>query len=312
MSNATKDRQKLLLRDDSAYHRKLNRDGSTSITGYEAWTLIQELQEIYDVVRLVDASVTELVTVDETGRIHHSSNRCYCVWNRSERCDNCISAKCICSKKRQAKFEFVNDEIFYVIAMYVEIDGKAYSLEMVNRVSEDTLMSGYGRKMLIEYISEHNDKLYIDPVTDVRNRRYYEEQLKGLQKVDAVALIDVDRFKQINDSYGHQTGDRALQLIAGMVQSCVRKTDALLRYGGDEFVIVFRNIPLSVFEEKLTQIQQAVKLIEVSDAPQLRFSVSIGGAYGPGQCSELLVQADEKMYWQKRRKQQKYSEYLEN
>jgi putative two-component system response regulator len=186
--------------------------------------------------------------------------------------------------------------------MYVEIDGQPYSMEMVSKISNDTLMSGYGHEVLVEYISEHNEKLYLDPVTDVRNRRYYEEQFKGLKQVDAVALIDIDRFKEINDSYGHQVGDRALRLIAKAVQNCMRKTDAVVRYGGDEFVVVFREIPEAIFEERLKAIQTAVHTLRMPDIPGLRFSVSVGSVYGKGKCEDLLIEADKRMYWEKRNK----------
>lgn len=66
----------------------------------------------------------------------------------------------------------------------------------------------------------------------------------------------IDNFKMINDSYGHQTGDAALHMIAQAVKSCVRSSDAVVRYGGDEFVIVLWDIPKNIFERKLAEIQK--------------------------------------------------------
>ena len=63
-------------------------------------------------------------------------------------------------------------------------------------------------------------------------------------EVDAVAMLDLDQFKQINDVYGHQAGDDALRMLVSAVTACVRnRSDALVRYGGDEFLLIFPHIP---------------------------------------------------------------------
>ena len=278
--------------------RGINRDsdGICSMTGREAVTLMQYLQIAFDTVRLVDATVNYQYTVGENGELVKAPYRCYAVWQRNTRCENCISAKCLFSKTKLAKFEFVDDDIYHVLAMYVEVDGHPYSMEMVSKVTDETLLGGYGREELVESISNHNRKLYQDPVTDIHNRRYYEEQLSGLWNTHAVALLDVDNFKSINDRYGHPVGDIALRLISGAICSCVRKSDAVIRYGGDEFVVVFQEIPEGMLDKKLEDIRAAVHELVMEEHPEIRFSVSIGAVYGPGKTAELLQVADGLMY----------------
>ncbi|WP_219717678.1 diguanylate cyclase, partial [Clostridioides difficile] len=76
--------------------------------------------------------------------------------------------------------------------------------------------------------------LYTDPLTNVYNRRYYEDHILNLNEIQNITLIDVDNFKAINDSYGHYVGDIVLQEISKTISSCVRKIDTVIRYGGED------------------------------------------------------------------------------
>lgn len=145
------------------------------------------------------------------------------------------------------KFEFVNDDIYQVIAKYVVIDGTPLVMEMVFKMTDKIFLGAYGSGPLIDKISKFNRELYEDPLTGARNRRYFEEQLKPLDKMVAIAMIDVDNFKQINDSYGHVAGDEALCTIVRTIFDHVRANDVVLRYGGDEFLLMFEEIPERYF-----------------------------------------------------------------
>ena len=144
--------------------------------------------------------------------------------------------------------------------------------------------------------------LYIDSLTNVYNRRYYDEFFQGADDMQAMAVIDVDDFKHINDNYGHDVGDIILQSIAQTVLSCVRKTDAVIRYGGDEFVIIFFSMPQEIFEKKLERIRHSVDSLIIDGHPELHMSVSIGGAYGIGTAKKLFKVADDMMYQSKNTK----------
>ena len=150
------------------------------------------------------------------------------------------------------------------------------------RIDYDNLLAREHSVSLVPPSSETLQLLYTDSLTEVYNRRYYDEQFRDSDDIEAVVVIDVDSFKHINDRYGHHAGDIVLRRIAKTVSSCVRKTDAVIRYGGDEFVIIFHRLPGDVFRKKLEEIRAAVDRLTIAEHPGLHVSVSLGGAYGVG------------------------------
>lgn len=170
------------------------------------------------------------------------------------------------------------------------------------RIDYDNLLAREHSVSLVPPSSETLQLLYTDSLTEVYNRRYYDEQFRDSDDIEAVVVIDVDSFKHINDRYGHHAGDIVLRRIAKTVSSCVRKTDAVIRYGGDEFVIIFHRLPGDVFRKKLEEIRAAVARLTVAEHPGLHVSVSLGGAYGVGKTTELFETADRLMYQAKKSK----------
>lgn len=168
-----------------------------------------------------------------------------------------------------------------------------------NKIDYDRLFS-YEKYAFLSRKQRHLKLLYIDSLTSVYNRRYYDEHFQGADNIQAMVVIDVDNFKHINDNYGHDVGDIVLQRIAQSVLSCVRKTDAVIRYGGDEFVIIFFSIPADIFEKKLERIRHTVDCLIIDEHPELHMSVSVGGAYGIGNTKELFKAADNMMYQSKK------------
>ncbi len=272
------------------------------MTKQEALTLIDQLKFAFDIVRLVDVTMTCQVSVDDHGEFVTEPYQCYAVWNKKSRCDNCISAKAFSIKGKMTKFEFVGEDIYHVTAKYVEIDGTPYVLEMVSKITDETLFGAYGKNEFVQAISSYNRKLYADPLTGAHNRQYFEEQLRNLACVEAVAMIDVDNFKGINDTYGHLAGDLALCAIVAAISSCVRNTDAVIRYGGDEFLLVFWNIPKASFAEKLEQIREKAARVSMDEYPSLRLTVSIGAVHHPKQTMDALREADQMLYLAKEKK----------
>ena len=121
------------------------------------------------------------------------------------------------------------------------------------------------------------EELYKDPLTGAYNRRYYEEVVRKSIGPAGIALMDVDDFKICNDTYGHHAGDVALKTVASAIQSCIRSSDLLIRYGGDEFLLVLPGIPGDFLQTKLEQICTAAQMSSVPDYSHFRLSLSIGG-----------------------------------
>ena len=275
---------------------KIYENGARQMKRTEIIELANQLKKVFDTVRIVDAKIMTQYSITENGSIQSEPYRCYEIWHKSGRCENCISAKALSIKKQVAKFEFINDDIYYVIARYIEIDDQPFVLEMVSQITHETLFSAYGKNQLVESITLLNHKLYLDALTGARNRQYYEDQLIGLQGHYAIAMLDIDHFKNINDTYGHEAGDVVLRSIVRIIFSCIRSTDTLVRYGGDEFLIVFRNIPFDTFVEKLERIRKEIAEFVIEQYPSIHFTASIGGINQEGQFEDLIHEADLMLY----------------
>ena len=148
------------------------------------------------------------------------------------------------------------------------------------------------------------EELYKDPLTGAYNRRYYEEVIRKSIGPAGIALMDVDDFKICNDTYGHHAGDVALKTAASAIQSCIRSSDLLIRYGGDEFLLVLPGIPGDFLQTKLEQICTAAQIASVPGYPHFRVSLSIGGTMQSitDPVERIVRRADWLMYQAKCRK----------
>ena len=265
-------------------------------TGKGIACMMHMLKNIFDVVRLVDVGRTCVLNVDDQGKIVDEDHPCFAVWNRENRCENCVSYKAFTQKTQLAKIEFMDEDAYQVISKYVEVEGRACVLELVVKLRKDMPLSFHGREHLVRSLHQYSQELYQDALTGAFNRRYYEEQFCGKDSADGVAVLDVDNFKAINDTYGHQAGDAALRTIVQAIVGCIRNSDILIRYGGDEFLLVFPEIPEPVFNRRLQEISTAVSNAAVPDYPKMQLSVSVGGVYKMSPLSDAVYRADALMY----------------
>ena len=138
-------------------------------------------------------------------------------------------------------------------------------------------MQAEAEEKLQETTESYRAKLYHDVLTGTYNRRYYEDIASRIVGPAGIALIDVDDFKICNDTYGHYAGDMALETAANAIRSCIRESDLLIRYGGDEFLLVLPGIPGDILQTKLEQIRTAAQMASVPGYSHFRLSLSIGG-----------------------------------
>ena len=148
-------------------------------------------------------------------------------------------------------------------------------------------------------ISEFEEKVYIDSLSQVRNRKFLDEKLV-YEPCRAVVMGDIDFFKTINDTAGHQGGDEVIRKVAKMLEQSVRKNDVVIRYGGDEFMMVFFDITKEGLENKLTSIKSSLGQITVDDCPELHITMSFGGAYGTELVNNMIGTADKALYESKK------------
>lgn len=281
------------------------------MTKKELSVLMRGLESVFDIVRLVNVSETEQISVDDDGNFKEQNYNCYAVWNKTHRCENCISAKALTNKSRVTKFEFIGNDVYYAVAKYIEIDGYDYVLEMVSKITDEILFGAYGKNEFVESITTYNKKLYLDALTGAYNRHYYDEHLKELTG-SAAAMFDADFFKGINDNFGHKAGDIALHTIAAITLRCISEADTLVRYGGDEFLLVFKDITQDELEHTLECIRSEVNSTVIDEYPEIRLSVSMGGVYGKGKFDKLIHMADEMLYKAKQTRNTVKINVLEN
>lgn len=262
---------------------------------------IIRLTNVFDVVRLVDIADNEVVRSgckegnEELIDVCHGQ-KCYAIWGKTQRCKNCVSAKAFEKRGQMSKLEFADDSIYQIISKYVEINSKPFVLEMIYKDKDGVLLGAYGKTDFMDNIVNYNRQLYHDALTGVYNRLYYEEQTKSMRYIDAVAMLDANGFKTINDHYGHAAGDCVLKAVCDSIRSCIRSSDILIRLGGDEFVLLMTNIPEKIFYQKLEEIKQTISDIKLEDYPDIKCTAAIGGVYGVQPIEKALVEADRLMY----------------
>jgi diguanylate cyclase (GGDEF)-like protein/PAS domain S-box-containing protein len=148
-------------------------------------------------------------------------------------------------------------------------------------------------------ISEFEAEIYVDSLSQIRNRRFLDEKLI-YEPCHAVVMADIDLFKIVNDTLGHKSGDEAIRKVALLLERSVRKDDVVLRYGGDEFMMVFFDITRESFEKKLSVIKSKLESIRIENSPETRITMSFGGAYGMGLVKNLIETADKALYESKK------------
>ena len=274
----------------------MNKD--TAMTQQESEVMIKELSKVFDVVRLLDEETLETGNIKDITDAEGFPCKCYSFWKKGANCKNCTSRDAFRKKNEQLKLEYLDSNIYQVISKYVEIDGKPYVMELINQMNADAVMDEDGRNELIKQLSGYNRELYTDALTGIYNRRYYEERIRNSNMSAGVAMIDLDDFKIYNDTFGHDAGDLALTTVVGIIKDNVRRTDMLIRMGGDEFLLVMPDIGEQAFADKLNQIQGKIHSSKVPGYSQLRLSVSIGGVLsGSGSTVEKAIRkADQFMY----------------
>uniref|UniRef100_UPI004024D1AD diguanylate cyclase domain-containing protein n=1 Tax=Agathobacter sp. TaxID=2021311 RepID=UPI004024D1AD len=270
------------------------------MTKQEVEKKIEVYKELFSVVRLLKGEEIEKTQGLKTDGIAgvDAPCQCYSFWKKQHPCDNCISVKALREKTKKTKLEFMDNEVFEVIAKYMEIDGEPYVMELLNRMEEENFVDSMGREKLVEKLTVYNEKLYKDVLTGAYNRLYYEEEVKKRMQTSGVALIDVDDFKLYNDTYGHLTGDMALVTVANAIRKCIRKTDILVRYGGDEFILVLPGVNEDILIRKLQRVQQAIQHASIPGYSRLQLSVSIGGVISSNESIESAVSRADKLMYQ--------------
>ncbi|MBD2532490.1 CHASE2 domain-containing protein [Nostoc flagelliforme FACHB-838] len=193
---------------------------------------------------------------------------------------------------------------FFLVGVIRDITKRKLMEEQLKRTAAELFRSNNELKLKenhLRYLAYH------DPLTGLSNRKFFAEQLnESLHWAQhnnlllGLLFIDLDGFKQVNDTLGHETGDRLLRTVAERLSNSLRASDTVSRLGGDEFTIILRAIPnvqiaAKVAEKILSSITKPIVL----DGYAIRISASIGISvypYNSQDCETLMKQADAAMY----------------
>ena len=220
-----------------------------------------------------------------------------------QHCQNCVVANAAISRTERGKLEVFDSSLYQLIARYVKIGGKEYVMELIRRLDHEWSFGQLNHEKLVDLFVHYDDKLYKDVITDAYNRRYYEDEMKALEWTAGIALIDLDDFKLYNDTCGHNAGDMALHTVADVIRKNTRRSDCLVRFGGDEFLLVMPDVTEEVFHKKLQTIKQRVHEANIPGYTKLQLSISIGGTICQNEKIEAAVaRADHFMYKAKNNK----------
>lgn len=254
---------------------------------------IQCLRKVFSIVRLVKAAPPEdRDTADGSGlsACDDDSRRSTC-----EFCAPQTHQSAFTDKGMHLHFKVIDGKMYQIFAKPLTIEGVPYVLEMLKHIDNTDLFLAEGYDQLMSF----SQQLYIDALTGAYNRRFWEDKMKSFSGVAGIALIDLDDLKLYNDTFGHSAGDAALKALVQITKKGIRSTDKLIRYGGDEFLLIMPNVS-SIFAEKLRTIQERIHEADFPEFPGLKISASIGGAmlYN-GSIEEVVSRADKLMYYAK-------------
>lgn len=255
---------------------------------------IQCLRKVFSIVRLVKATPPESQdTADGSGlsACDDDSHRSAC-----EFCAPQTHQSAFTDKGMHLHFKVIDGKMYQIFAKPLTIEGVPYVLEMLKHIDNTDLFLAEGYDQLMSF----SQQLYIDALTGAYNRRFWEDKMKSFSGVAGIALIDLDDLKLYNDTFGHSAGDAALKALVQITKKGIRCTDKLIRYGGDEFLLIMPNVSSSIFAEKLRTIQERIHEADFPEFPGLKISASIGGAmlYN-GSIEEVVSRADKLMYYAK-------------
>lgn len=268
---------------------KLNLD----LTGYtidQVRYMIQFMSEIFDIVRLVDPKQTTVVTIQPNGTIKRDPYSCFSIWGKTVRCENCSSMCALNGQCALNKFELLDQDVFYVVSQPVKIytsDNCAESLvlEVASCISEKEQASETKKEDFYKMLKDSQSTVYTDPLTGAYNRRFLDEMIflhhgqNGIAKKVAVIMLDLDKFRQINDLFGHQTGDRVLKGVVAVLKRQNRQNDSVIRYGADEFVITLTNCGEDQINMFIGRFANAISKIKYGPEGSLSVEAAFGYAY---------------------------------
>lgn len=254
--------------------------------------LVRDLERMFDVVRLLDPAAEEQLTPTAEGTLERVPwDELYILLDTPDSATGKIG-------EHDRPVHALSRPLFLVeedreVPLVLEVAGQAPARLVERRRGHFSL----------EKTASFREELYRDELTQVFNRRYLNDfiflrrQMDRLSRV-GVIMMDLRRFKEVNDTFGHLVGDRTLERVAQVLEAHVRGQDSVIRLGGDEFVVILLDCEEDIVRRKIQELREAL-----SPVAEANFGYAYTDRFTPSQevMRDLLDQADRRMYQEKRR-----------
>lgn len=202
-----------------------------------------------------------------------------------------------------AEFMYQDVSIFPIRSREGIVQGACIAIHDATELAESTRLLEQAMDQAVD-LEESSQR---DGLTGLYNRKFFDEQItqeilraRRYGWLLALAMIDIDRFKPINDTYGHPAGDAVLRTVAARLQGMLRTSDTLCRYGGEEFALILPHISLDNSRFLLDRLRKAIEglTVELEDGTLVNVTVSVGiASLEDGvMAGEMVRQADEVLY----------------
>lgn len=293
--------------------------GKKELTDYLGLDYKDLLFKLYDgLVRVVDPVTNKIELMTEQGGMQANENlTCYDIWNKKNICANCTSLRALLRNEPISKIETKDNLVYLVHSLPFSLkNGRKVVLEVIKNLTNVTIKTdiySYSDPdfiTLLRTVDRLNEQVYRDTLTNAFNREYLTAKLSGIISRGncTVLMLDIDNFKKINDMYGHPVGDVVLQNCVGVLSSKLREQDVVIRYGGDEFIVLLDFIDQDEAINIVARLNETFLSNSVQlDHKDIRYEVSIGSftvTQADLELSEIIKKADESMYEVKRKKQE--------
>ena len=277
-----------------------------------------------DEFKLNNFNIIELDTMNKKTEVIHIEKELICNVKSSCRADRTSSTVDSCYYKNLCNKVIDTEDKNYICIPYTISNEIGIVLSIITTQDECSavhkcipLIQDYIDAAKPEIVSKKMTQILemsarTDPLTGLYNRKYLEENIqriakekKRLDTTYGVLMADIDHFKMINDTYGHDIGDEALRVISTTMKENVRDSDMIIRYGGEEFVIILYNCDKDYLETIAENIRIAFskKKIQASASESFSKTISIGGAIYPDHSDsfwKVIKYADIAMYYAKK------------
>ncbi len=277
------------------------------------------IEQLYDIARIINPINKEIIDIQYFRNYGKkipekiSQNYCYEFWGDEGACENCCSTRAYNQKQVYMKTEFNGKDVYMVTSLPYDDDGEIFILEVISEITDKDLLNEIQGKdyfQIKNILKKKNQEIVQDELTKAYNRKFINERLP-FEMVDKnkfgtemlLAMADIDFFKKVNDTYGHDMGDFVLVEFVKLINGNIRQNiDWISRYGGEEFLIFMKNISKDQAYQKLDSIRKKIENhVFEFNGQSLSITCSFGlSQLKAGEVMESWIKrADENMYFSK-------------